>query len=397
MTRVGGVRSIVLARAAWVATVLGALVLVAVALPTEAGLVAFCALDGVIYSSVGLAIATRRPDNRIAAVLLLAGPLIVTAFLGYLGATLLAYGRGPDDPVAGLAGLVGPIVLYPTIALAVPVLAITFPDGIAPTRPHALLLRAALVVLAANAVVTVITPGAPDLELARNPLGIDHPVVHALSELAGIAAPLTMLALFLGAFSAVGVRFRRGDATVRAQLKWFLSANLVTVVAIVAAVLDGPAGITLIDFAAIAGLSLPALAVGLAVLRYRLYEIDRIISRTLAYALLTASLAAVFVGLVVGLQALLVGLTGEDTLPVAVSTLVVFALFQPLRRRFQRAVDRRFDRAKVDAERTTSAFGGRLRDQLDLPTLTGDLRRTVVGALQPDGVGVWIRGTAGER
>jgi hypothetical protein len=142
----------------------------------------------------------------------------------------------------------------------------------------------------------------------------------------------------------------------------------------------------------LAMLALPV-AIGIAVLRYRLYEIDRIISRTIGWAIVTSGLLGVFAVLVVGLQALLDGVTQGDTLPVALSTLVAAALFQPIRRRVQHAVDRRFDRARYDGERTAAAFAERLRDEVDLEALADDLRSTVGHAVRPAAASVWLVGS----
>ena len=125
-------------------------------------------------------------------------------------------------------------------------------------------------------------------------------------------------------------------------------------------------------------------AIAVAVLRYRLYEIDRIISRTLSWATVSGVLVVVFAGLVVGLQALLTGVTQGQTLAVAASTLVAFALFQPVRRRVQRAVDRRFDRARYDSERTAAAFAERLRTEVDLDAVARDLDRLGRARAAPD-------------
>jgi hypothetical protein len=148
---------------------------------------------------------------------------------------------------------------------------------------------------------------------------------------------------------------------------------------------------TIFDVLAVASLSLPAIAVGVAILRYHLFEIDRIISRTLSWAVVTGLLGAVFVGLVVGLQALSANVTKSNTLAVAASTLVVAALFQPLRRRVQGAVDRRFNRARYDAQRTTDAFAAQLRDEVDLARLRVALVDTVEEAVRPASASVWLR------
>jgi len=133
------------------------------------------------------------------------------------------------------------------------------------------------------------------------------------------------------------------------------------------------------------------IATGIAVLRYHLYDIDRVISRSIGWAAVTSVLVAVFVVAVVALQALLEGITQGQTLAVAASTLLAAALFQPLRRRVQVAVDRRFDRARYDGERTAAAFGERLRNEVDLAGLETELTETVALALRPGSTTVWIR------
>jgi hypothetical protein len=148
-------------------------------------------------------------------------------------------------------------------------------------------------------------------------------------------------------------------------------------------------GAWLVGFIALIGLPV---TIGVAILRYRLYEIDRIVSRTIGWALLTGVLVAVFAGLVVALQAVLAPVTNENTLAVAASTLVAFALFQPLRRRVQRAVDRRFDRDRYDGELTVAAFGSRLRDLGELTAIRGDVLVTVDVVVRPSSAQLWLRG-----
>ncbi len=134
-------------------------------------------------------------------------------------------------------------------------------------------------------------------------------------------------------------------------------------------------------------------AIGIAILRYHLYDLDRVVSRTVAYSLVIALLGVVFVAVVFGLQALLAPVTSGQTIPVAASTLLVLTLFQPIYRRVRRAVDRRFDRARYDADRTAEAFAGRLRDETNLAAVTSDLTRTTTASLSPATLGIWLRGT----
>jgi hypothetical protein len=230
-----------------------------------------------------------------------------------------------------------------------------------------------------------------------NPIGIDgwpsflQPFVDAL--------PLDLFALFVLAAAALITRYRRGDRIERLQIRWLVSAVTVCVV--------GFAG-TAVDFAlhpndaqpvslppllvAYGGILAMPIAIGIAVTRYRLYEIDRIISRTLGWATVSGVIVALFAGTVVGLQALLAGITQSQTIPVAASTLVAFALFQPVRRRVQSAVDRRFDRARYDAERTATDFASVLRDEVELAHVQSALLAAVDSAIGPQGVAMWIRG-----
>jgi hypothetical protein len=133
------------------------------------------------------------------------------------------------------------------------------------------------------------------------------------------------------------------------------------------------------------------ISVGIAVLRYRLYEIDRIVSRTIGWAMVSAVLVAVFIALVLVTQTALASITSSNTFAVAGSTLVVAALFQPLRRRVQSGVDRRFNRARYDAERTVTAFAARLRDDVDMDQLRAEITSTVGRTVQPASVALWLR------
>jgi hypothetical protein len=179
----------------------------------------------------------------------------------------------------------------------------------------------------------------------------------------------------------------------RQQLKWLLVAMVPAAILLPLSLQpDISAAVPMIGTLSVATLPLAAVAVAIAVLRYRLYDIDRILSRTIGWAIVTVILAVVFVGVVIGLQALLASVTEENTLAVAASTLVAFALFQPLRRRVQRAVDRRFDRARYDGELTVTAFGSRLRDQGELTAIRVDVLATVDVVVRPSSKSLWLRG-----
>jgi hypothetical protein len=204
-----------------------------------------------------------------------------------------------------------------------------------------------------------------------------------------ISFAVTVLAIPVGAWSLV-VRFRRARGTERQQLRWLALGAAVVAVAVAAMVVLVFSG----NFAAVPWVfdlfvvpTLP-LATGAAILRYRLYDLDRIISRTLAYGLLTVLLGLGYAAVVLGLGRLL----GRDSsLVVAAATLAVAAAFQPLRRRVQAAVDRRFNRRRHDAAQTIAAFSDRLRDQVDLDTLSTELLAVADRTLEPTTVSLWLR------
>ncbi len=216
--------------------------------------------------------------------------------------------------------------------------------------------------------------------------------LEALVEAGFPLMVLTGLASVISLF----VRFHRARGDERQQIKWFASAAAVTFTWIfVFELLVSTEGGLLEAIAAVSSLllvpSIPV-ATGIAILRYRLHDIDVIVNRTLVYGSLTATLALVYLGVIVSLQGLFRTLTGQESqLAVVASTLAIATLFNPLRRRIQVAVDRRFYRNKYDAEKTLQNFGARLRDEVDLDTLRGDLVAVVEETLKPEHVSFWLR------
>jgi hypothetical protein len=191
-------------------------------------------------------------------------------------------------------------------------------------------------------------------------------------------------------------RYRMADAIGRQQLKWFALALLaaiagVAVAAVGAVVSERPPETGLVVFG-FTGALVPV-AIGIAILRYHLYDIDRIISRTIAYALVSAILAGVFGSIIVVLSTALSTFAQGQTIAVAASTLAAFAIFQPLLRRVRRNVDRRFNRARYDAEQTVARFSDRLRDDIDLGGLSSDLDATIRDAISPRSLAIWLRET----
>ena len=233
--------------------------------------------------------------------------------------------------------------------------------------------------------------------------------VVAQSALAGLLAlsrhfPQLMAAQRAHAWApllglSVTSRYRASGLTERQQLKWFILATALTLGGLIALGMEayitgGRSSETGVVLFGLTGMTIP-IAIGIAILRYRLYEIDRLVSRTLAYAVLSAVLVGVYVAGFVGIQAGLASFTTSGgPIAVAASTLVVFALFQPLRRRLQRAMDRRFNRSRYDAQRTIDTFAARLRDEVDSDRLSAELRTVVRTSLAPASVAVWLRHAA---
>jgi hypothetical protein len=227
----------------------------------------------------------------------------------------------------------------------------------------------------------------------QNPLGIE-----GFSNIYYKAVLFTMVSLLtLAAALAVFIRLRRAIGVERQQIKWFAYAVVATVSAGILAymiprVIDTPLWFERVGFALnIAFTPAIPIAIGIAILRYRLYDIDILINRTLVYGSLTATLVAVYFGGIVVLQRLFVVLTGErSTLAVVASTLLIAALFNPLRRRVQGLVDRLFYRRKYDARKTLEAFSAKLRDEPDLEALKSDLMGVARETMQPAHVSMWL-------
>jgi hypothetical protein len=339
-------------------------------------------------STVGAVLASRRPRHPVGWLLLgVALSLSATAAT----AQYFVYGllvRPGALPGAGLAALYQPATAFIGLALVGYVLLFT-PTGALPSprwRWWAWVMAAAQVVL----LVVVTATGGP---LDPRPQAHGGPFdfrgmggVLLVANQADLA--VTSLAVVVAAGSLV-VRFRRATGIERQQLRWVaLAAALVVVVAAIVVgslALGAPSAVSL---AAGVCLALVPVAVGAAVLRYRLYDLDRIISRTLAYGALTVLLGGGYAVVVLGLGALL---GRRSSLVVAGATLAVAAVFQPARRRVQRAVDQRFNRRRYDAARTIDAFSARLREQTDLDTLSTELLAVVDQTMQPTQVGLWLR------
>ncbi|MEO8571130.1 MAG: hypothetical protein ABI553_05455 [Chloroflexota bacterium] len=345
-------------------------------------------------ASVGVVILWRTSGTAIGTMLVAGALLLMSTFLMWpLGAYRGAVADSTDI-IGGVALWWSAISILAGAFLLFPGVGILFPDGRLPSPRWRLPFLGVVTMLAVSAILQTIAPWPPDPRGPQNPFAVAGVPADAYSIGGGIGAFAVFIAFGL-AVLAVSVRFRRSVGVERAQLKWLVAS--VTVMAGAFPVSFGtdlgPAD--LIDLLSVLAGSLIPIAIGVAVLRYRLYEIDRIISRSIAYAVVTGILAAVFGAVILLLQAVFATLTQGQTIAVAASTLAVFALFQPLLRRVRRAVDRRFDRARYDAERTGAAFSERLRDEVDMATVTADLARTTETALAPSILWIWLR-TSGQ-
>jgi hypothetical protein len=246
------------------------------------------------------------------------------------------------------------------------------------------------------AMLAAFTPGPNGVPGVSNPLGIEalRPVDESLE---GIVTGMLFLPLFLTSVASLVVRFLRSRGEERQQMKWITYAagatfaTLLLVIPLDSAAPDWTLTKIVAPLADIMFAGIPV-AVGIAVLRYRLYDIDIIINRTLVYGALTAILVVVYLGSVVSLQGLIFGFTGRSSqLAIVASTLLIAALFNPLRRRVQAFVDRRFYRRKYDAVKTLAAFSARLREETNLDVLSNDLVGVASRTLQPEHVSVWLR------
>ena len=266
-------------------------------------------------------------------------------------------------------------------------LVLLFPDGRPLSRAWRRVAWCAGAGIVGVLFVSVVTSRPGDFPRLDNPFALDGVAIEALEV-------LSILALYTGLFGGVAsivLRFRRAGRVQRQQIKWLATAGaLLAVVMPLDVALAGVLGDAAYLMTTTAVLGLPA-AVGVAILRHRLYDIDVVINRTLVYGALTATLAGAYLGAVLLLQLALSPLTASSSLAIAGSTLAVAALFQPARRRIQAIVDRRFYRRKYDAAQTIERFGARLRDEVSLDALSEDLCAVVAETMQPAHVSLWLQ------
>jgi hypothetical protein len=341
------------------------------------------------FAVVGALIAVHRPGNRLGG-LLLVGALALGA--EKLAQELVQYGVSHSGAVPALEwiGWVSNWAWVPAILMILLLLAL-FPDG----RPLSPRWRPLVWAIVAGALVSIVgsalIPGIVDAPSLRNPLGLPGGAGATLDQ----ALPKLFLGLPAAAVAAAAsliVRFHRARGVERQQLKWLAyAAGLLSVTVVVQ---DSWLGGWAVAAGNVALWAIPA-AIGVAILRYRLYDIDRLINRTVVYGLLTALLAGVYSGVVLVLGQVFGGVgTDPPSWAVAGATLAAAALFQPARRRIQAGVDRRFNRRKYNAAKTIEAYSVRLRDEVDLDTLSAELLGVVDQTMQPTTASLWLRPSA---
>lgn len=358
--------------------------------PWQGGILSVLAT--ITFSVVGALVAAGRPRNPIGWLLLTIG---VTAAMGLPTSALYEWDKQHAGTFTGGAfnALLNGSLWLLWIGFLIPRVLLFFPDGRLPSTRWRVVSIAQLVGLA-GLVLSSFRPGPIfDYEEYDNPLGVGAlSGVYDLAQQLAVVGGALFLFITIAPLIAVIVRFRRSRGVERLQMKWFTWAVAVTAVLwIGGGLLPSEQARTIVEPLALLSMCLAPVTIGIAVLRYRLYEIDRLISRTLVYGALTVVLGAAYVGLVLAGQALFSSFAGGSNLAIAASTLVVAALFLPVRSRVQRFVDRRFYRRRYDAQRTLESFGARLREEIDLGTLESDLRSVVTETMQPAHASLWLR------
>lgn len=339
---------------------------------------------------VGALLADRARATRIGGMLMAAAALIVAGIL------VASYGIGCEAyPIAcpgyAFAVQVNQFPWEYAIILVMVGVPLIFPTGHLISPRWRLIAWAAVFGVVGDTISRFFLPGQ-----SGNGSGVNsfaQPALEPALQVVAIAATGALLVAFIGGAASVIVQFRRGSVVERQQTKWLLAAVGFAAVVFPLALLlpSGP----LADFAFLIGLtslSMLPVAIGVAVLRYRLYAIDRIVSRTISYAAITVVLVAVYSAVVVFLESILGDLAGGGSAEVVISTLIVASLFQPVRRRLQSVIDRRFDRHRYDADRMVAGFADRLRHEVQVDAVIGGLDDTVRRSMAPTSAGVWLRG-----
>ncbi len=342
-----------------------------------------------VFASSGLVIAKRRPGNKIGWLFLAVA--VATPFSSLTG----AFADRWVEESTGPAWLGQTAVAYSTVSwipfVLVPAtfLLLLFPDGRLLSRRWRPVAWCAVAGIAGSFVTTLLAPGQlDDFPGLDNPYGVDSRWMQVLQGLSFVV----LLVGVLGSAASLVIRSRRAAGAQRQQMKWIaLAGTFAGVTLPLMIVLYDVVGQVVADTTIMLSILTLPTATALAIVRYRLYDVDVVINRALVYGSLSATLGGVYVGSVLLLQLLLSDLTQGSGLAVAASTLTVAALFGPVRSRIQGVVDRRFFRSSYDAARTVTLFGARLRDEVDLAALTADLQGVAEETMQPAHVSLWLR------
>jgi hypothetical protein len=351
----------------------------------------------VAFSVVGAMIASHRPGNPIGWIFCAAALFQGLAVFGDEYATYALITRPGSLTLGPEMSWLTEWIWAPGLGLILVFLPLLFPDGRPPSRRWrwvAWLGGISIVMIVVLAM--VILWSERGTQLLRDPVSDEAGPAWILGLLVEAVAFPLMLVAGLAAVISLFVRFRRARGDERQQIKWFASASALTLgfVFVLQTLNNTQNSLLEAGLATVALILIPSIpvATGVAILRYRLYDIDRLINRALVYGLLTAMLAVVYLASVVALQSVLRALTGqESTLAIVASTLAIAAMFNPLRRRIQAFIDRRFYRRKYDAAKTLEAFSAKLRDETDLEALNNELVGVVRKTMQPAHVSLWLR------
>ena len=363
------------------------------------GRVAPMAVAFAMYPIVGAIVLAYRPGNATGRLLVVVGFGVTTTFFS-AGYTDYASITGHALPGFAFMDWLGNVIWPQNIAFGM-LLALLFPTGHLPSPRWRWLLWAGVAGMALNALSSAFMPGVFSGETTVNPFGV--PALGPLLSILGLLSNALVALLGLGALLAVLVRFWRSRGIERQQMKWFALGTAVLVIAIALNLLLVPDDNNGAQLGFAIGFGVLPFSIGAAVLRARLYDIDIIINRALVYGLLTASLAVVYFGLVLGFQFVVthrvggLGAQAQQPIVIVLSTLLIAALFTPLRTRIQRLIDRRFYRRKYDSARTLARFGQTLRTEVEIEPLCDHLVSAVEETMQPESVMLWIRPSVGRR
>ena len=355
------------------------------------------------FAVVGALLVAKRPTNLIGWIMAAVALMVAIFNVGSIYATYVMLTRGELHALAVFGAWTANWYWFLMLALALIYLPLLFPDGRLPSRrwlPVAVLAGIAMLgFVLPRALADTLPVNEVPGHTIDNPIGIEglRPIENL--PIWGVLLNGVLVVAFVGAAASVVARFRRSRGVERQQMKWFAYVTVVFVGgSIVASAIGEATGVRLLEdisfvLSMVALVGLP-IAVGVAILRYRLYEIDILINRTLVYGSLTTLLAVVYFGGVATTQGVFRALTGQEQQPqlaIVVSTLVIAALFNPMRRRIQSFIDRRFYRRKYDAAKTLEAFSATLRDDTNLDALSDDLVGVVKQTMQPAHVTLWLR------